>query len=400
MTDIAQGKQTVAELRASEQRLRILFEHAPDAFFLNDLEGRFVDANRAGEQLVGYCRKELIGKSFFESDLFSHGDLANVRLLLAQSARGEATGPTEITLNRKDGSRLTAEVRTYPIQVLGQLLVLGIARDITERKRAEDQLRESREQLRALAGRLQAVREEERTRLARNLHDGLAQELTLLKLDSGWLGRRLSQPLDEAGQRALKGQTDKMIEAIDHAIESVQTIAAELRPVVLDIFMPGGGGFEVLARIASSQPRLPVLVLSSAPEEQLALRALQAGAAGYLNKQAAGQELVRALRQILSGLKYLSDNLAQRLATEFAHPSPHIRHERLSAREFQVFQMLVGGKSLKQIAAELSLSPKTVSTFHTRILEKPRLQNDVELVRYALENRLAELAPTTRTSPG
>jgi DNA-binding NarL/FixJ family response regulator len=166
--------------------------------------------------------------------------------------------------------------------------------------------------------------------------------------------------------------------------------------LVLDIFMPGGGGFEVLTQVVSSQPRLPVLVLSSAPEEQLALRALQAGAAGYLNKQAAAQELVRALRQILSGLRYVSDKLAQRLATECVHPSPLVLHERLSGREFQVLQMLVVGKSLKQIAAELSLSPKTISTFHTRMLEKLRLQNDLELVRYALENKLVELAPTTR----
>jgi len=182
---------------------------------------------------------------------------------------------------------------------------------------------------------------------------------------------------------------------------SVQETMARLRDrnwdvLVLDIFMPGGGGLEVLAKVAAMQPRLPVLVLSSAPEEQLALRALQAGAAGYLNKQAAGEELVRALRQLLSGLRYVSGKLAQRLATEFAHPCPQVPHERLSGREFQVLQMLVAGKSLKQIAADLSLSPKTISTFHTRMLGKLRLQNDVELVRYALENRLAELAPTTR----
>jgi DNA-binding NarL/FixJ family response regulator len=166
--------------------------------------------------------------------------------------------------------------------------------------------------------------------------------------------------------------------------------------LVLDIFMPGGGGFEVLAKVASMEPHLPVLVLSSAPEEQLALRALQAGAAGYLNKQAASEELVRALKQILSGLRYVSDKLAQRLATEFVHPPPQALHERLSGREFQVLQLLVAGKSLKEIAAELSLSPKTISTFHTRMLEKLHLQTDLELVRYALENKLTELAPTTR----
>ena len=192
-----------------------------------NIEGRFVDGNRAGEELVG-CAAKLIGKSFLESSLLSQETLAKARELLAQSARGQATGPEEITLNRKDGGRRTVEVRAYPIQVRGQVLVLGIARDITERKRAEEQLLESREQLRALAGRLQTVREEERARLAREIHDVLAQELTLLELDCQWLRRRLSQPVDEEGRRALKEETDKMVEAIDRAMESVQRVATEI----------------------------------------------------------------------------------------------------------------------------------------------------------------------------
>jgi PAS domain S-box-containing protein len=232
--DITRRTRTEEELRASEQRLRILFEYAPDAYSLHDLEGRFVDGNRAAEELIGLRREDLIGKSFLESNLLSQELLAKARAMLAQTARGEASGPDEITLHGKDGDRRTLEVRAYPIHVRAQVLALAIARDITGRKRAEEDLRESREQLRALAGRLQAVREEERARLAREIHDVVAQELTLLKLDCVWLRRRLSRPLDEAGRRGIEGETEKMVEALDRAMESVQRIATELRPVVLD----------------------------------------------------------------------------------------------------------------------------------------------------------------------
>jgi len=159
--------------------------------------------------------------------------------------------------------------------------------------------------------------------------------------------------------------------------------------LILDIFMPGRSGLDVLAEVRQSHPRLPVLVLSSAPEEQLALRVLKAGASGYLNKQAAPESLVEAVKKVLAGGKYVSAGLAERLAAELAHPTKR-PHELLSDREFQVMQMLVAGKSLKEIAAELSLSVKTVSTFHTRIWEKLRVHNDVELVRYALEHGLVE----------
>jgi DNA-binding NarL/FixJ family response regulator len=142
-----------------------------------------------------------------------------------------------------------------------------------------------------------------------------------------------------------------------------------------------------------------VLVLSSAPEEQMATRVLRAGAMGYLNKQAAPEELAQAVKRVASGSTYVSAALAERLAVELAHPSSS-PHERLSEREFQVMQLLVVGKCVKEIASELSLSPKTISTFRTRVLEKLRLQTDVDLVRYALEHNLVESAVVPRTGTG
>jgi DNA-binding NarL/FixJ family response regulator len=159
--------------------------------------------------------------------------------------------------------------------------------------------------------------------------------------------------------------------------------------LVLDIFLPGRSGLDVLREIEASNPELPVLVLSSAPEEQMAVRVLRAGAAGYLNKRAAPEELARAVKKVAAGGTYASAKLGEKLAGDLAHPS-HAPREQLSDREFQVMQMLVVGKCVKEIASDLALSPKTVSTFHTRLMGKLRLQNDVELVRYALEHNLVE----------
>lgn len=158
--------------------------------------------------------------------------------------------------------------------------------------------------------------------------------------------------------------------------------------VVLDLFMPGRSGLDVLETVRQMNPRPPVLVLSSAPEEQLAVRVLRAGASGYLNKQAAPEHLVRAVRKLIQGDKYVSDSLAQLLASEAGRPAA-LPHEKLSDREFQVMRLLVEGKSLKEVAHALSLSAKTISTFHTRIWEKLGVKNDVELVHYAIEHRLA-----------
>lgn len=159
--------------------------------------------------------------------------------------------------------------------------------------------------------------------------------------------------------------------------------------LILDINLPGRNGFEVLAAVQRDFPALPVLVLSSTPEDQLGLRSLRAGASGYLNKQTAPEQLVVAVRQILVGERYVSKALAQKLLAELGRAATgRPRHESLSARELQVFLLCAGGKSVKAIADELALSAKTISTFRGRIFEKLALNNDVDLAHYAREHQL------------
>lgn len=135
--------QAEEELKSSEERLKILFEFAPDAYYLNDLKGTFVDGNRMAEELTGYAREGLIGKSFLKLKLLPPHQIPKAAALLAKNALGKGTGPDEFTLRRKDGSQVEVEIRTYPVKIKNKTLVLGIARDITERKRAEEELRQS-----------------------------------------------------------------------------------------------------------------------------------------------------------------------------------------------------------------------------------------------------------------
>jgi len=160
--------------------------------------------------------------------------------------------------------------------------------------------------------------------------------------------------------------------------------------LVLDITMPDRSGFDILKELKHEQPHLPVLVLSIHAEEQLAVRVLKAGASGYLTKENAPDELVKAIRKVVSGGKYISRGLAESLAFGLDTDSARPRHEALSDREFQVMQLMASGKTLTEIAEELSLSTKTVSTYRTRLLHKMNLETNAEIIRYALENGLIE----------
>ena len=146
-TDIGERKRVEEELKSSEERLRILFEFAPDAYYLSDTNGTFIDGNKAAEELGGYKKEELIGKSFLKLKLLSPAQILKAAKLVAKNALGQPTGPDEFILNRKDGKQVTVEIRTYPMKIKDQKLVLGIARDITERKRADQALLESESKL-------------------------------------------------------------------------------------------------------------------------------------------------------------------------------------------------------------------------------------------------------------
>jgi len=160
--------------------------------------------------------------------------------------------------------------------------------------------------------------------------------------------------------------------------------------VVLDITMPGRGGLDVLKEVKHERPKLPVLMLSVHPEDQYAVRALKAGAAGYMTKESAPEELVRAIRKILRGGKYVSSTLAEKMAFNLEAEAERPLHETLSDREYQVMLMIASGKKTSTIAEEMSLSVKTVSTYRARILEKMQMKGNADLTYYVLKNRLLD----------
>jgi two-component system, NarL family, invasion response regulator UvrY len=170
------------------------------------------------------------------------------------------------------------------------------------------------------------------------------------------------------------------------ALEQIWKRGWEL--VLLDVSLHGRSGLDVLKEIRASTSKVPVLVLSGHPEEQYAIRVLKAGAAGYLVKESASQELCLAVRRILSGGKYITPSLAEQLAAQI-QSSSRPPHETLSNREYQVMLLIAAGKAPKVIGDELSLSVKTVGTYRTRILEKLKLKNNAELMRYVLERELS-----------
>jgi two-component system invasion response regulator UvrY len=160
--------------------------------------------------------------------------------------------------------------------------------------------------------------------------------------------------------------------------------------VLLDISMPGMTGLEALKQLKNDRPKLPVLVLSMHPEEQYAVRALRAGASGYLTKESAPDELMTAIRKISQGRKYITSSLAERLALEMEADSEKPLHDVLSDREYQVLRMIADGKTAKHIAEELSLSIKTVSTYRARIMEKMKMTTNAELMHYAIKHHLLD----------
>jgi DNA-binding NarL/FixJ family response regulator len=194
--------------------------------------------------------------------------------------------------------------------------------------------------------------------------------------------RGLKTILKDATDIKVEGEAGDGLEVMDMIREGDYDV------IVMDITMPRLDGIEAIGRIKAEKPDLAILVLSMNPEEVFGMRALKLGASGYLSKDSAPEQLISAIRKVSSGKVFISPVLAESLAMNVSKGSPKLPHELLSDREYQIMIMLAQGKALKEIAAELSLSVKTVSTHRTHILEKLKIENNAQIVTYALQNRL------------
>ncbi len=204
----------------------------------------------------------------------------------------------------------------------------------------------------------------------------------LIADDHALIREGLKQIIADSGEFLVTAEADTGLAALQQMREQVLDL------VLLDISLPDKNGIEVLRQARRELPSLPVLMLSMHREDQYAVRAIRAGAAGYLNKQSAPDELIAAMRTVASGRKYISQTLAQELASHIDQDSAQDAHRSLSDREFQTLVMIASGRTVSQIAAELSLSVKTISMYRSRLLQKMRMQNNAELTHYAMKHQL------------
>lgn len=209
--------------------------------------------------------------------------------------------------------------------------------------------------------------------------------IKLLIVDDHVLIREgLKKTLSGERDLAVVGEADNVVElfkVLEHVTPDI---------ILLDITMPGESGLDALKELHAKYPHAPVLILTFHPEHRFAVRALKAGASGYITKESATEELVQAVRKIAGGGKYVSNALAEQLASELDGWDDRPPHKTLSDREFQVMRLFAQGKKSSEIAAQLSVSVNTVNTYRMRVLQKMKMQSDVELSRYAVEHGLIE----------
>lgn len=206
----------------------------------------------------------------------------------------------------------------------------------------------------------------------------------LIADDHAIVRQGLKQILSDTEDMLIAGEADDGSEALLLARQSPWDV------FLLDVSMPNRNGIDTLKQLKKEFPRLPVLILSMHPEEHYAVRALKAGASGYLTKQSAPEQLVTAIRQVAQGKKYLSPAVAVQLAEAINEGTEKLPHERITDREYQVLTLIASGKTLTQIADALNLGVATVSTYRARLLEKMGLRNTAELIRYGLEHGLVD----------
>ncbi|MBI1804507.1 MAG: response regulator transcription factor [Ignavibacteriae bacterium] len=196
----------------------------------------------------------------------------------------------------------------------------------------------------------------------------------------------------EGFKRILKEHSDlSVVKEAQTGQEALEYVVKEkLDIVLLDIGLPDRNGIDVLKEMKKRRPKLPVLVLSMYPENRFAVRAIRAGAAGYITKESAAEELVKAIRKIVGGGRYISSTLADKLAGDLQTESTRAPHEILSDREYEILCLIASGKTVSEIGEKLHLSVKTVSTYRSRILEKMKMKTNAELTHYTITNRLVD----------
>jgi len=202
--------------------------------------------------------------------------------------------------------------------------------------------------------------------------------------DHAIVRRGIRQILSDGFPDAEFGEASDAQEALDSVLKQDWSV------VVLDVTMPGRSGLDALKEVKAARPKVPVVMLSMHSEDQFALRALRAGAAAYLTKDSVPEQLVAVLRKALAGGKYVSPTIAEKLASNVAADTEKPRHQLLSDREFEVLRLIGSGKTVKEIAGQLSLSVKTISTYRTRVLEKMGLKTNAQLTTYAVQNKLVD----------
>jgi DNA-binding NarL/FixJ family response regulator len=200
--------------------------------------------------------------------------------------------------------------------------------------------------------------------------------------DHAIVRRGLRELLSDEFRGASFGEASTAQQALEQVWKKEWDVA------LLDITLPGRSGLDLLKEVKAARPKLPVLILSVHPEDQFAVRVLKAGAGGYLTKESAPEELVNAVRKILAGGQYVSPTLAEKLALGLRKDSTRAPHETLSDREYEIMCCIASGKTVTEIAGDLSLSAKTISTYRARLLEKLRVKNNAEIIRYAIRNGL------------
>lgn len=213
----------------------------------------------------------------------------------------------------------------------------------------------------------------------------MAKPIRVLIADDHSIVRQgLRQILSDTDDMVVTGEAGNGVAALGMLREG------DFDVVLMDVSMPDRNGIDTLKLIKKEMPRLPVLILSMHPEEHYAVRALKAGASGYLTKQSAPEQLVDAIRMVAGGKRYVSPLVAEELAKAITEDTDKPPHEKLSDREYQTLCMIASGKTLSQIAEELSLSVKTVSVYRARLLEKMKMKNNAELTHYGLKHGLVE----------